>query len=303
MEFNRRQDGSRQEDPELQLEPMERIDEITIREIFSEGSDEYTFFDNAPERYAELLNNYDLSIDEQTLILNVFWSLVRQFLNLSDEVQFPQSLKGKMLSDPIWLRDFIGFISSWTIDMDQIAEWKSKMSPEEEKFFWQIFHRKFDVRSNRDFEDFPRPYQEIIAEEIEKGLKERPDRPYRILDAGCGPKGNAIRQLKLKYKNRIEAYGINMEINTESDEADLVEGDVRNTPFGNNFFDLVYEVGVSGYFKDEEDLRKFILETTRILRAGGTFLFTDTEPKQGVLNELNVKYEIIKQAPLLLKKK
>jgi len=284
------------------------LDESTIRKILTEGvgsrqgSITLDFLDVAYDRYKELLENQSLNGADQALALNIFWSLASDIFKTFKQVEFPESLKAKLISDPEWLLEFIKFIGSWEIDPDEIAKWKTKMSPEEEKFFWQIFDRQFYSRVNRGLETFPEPYKIIITEIIEEGIRLHPDKPTAVLDVGCGPLAKAIRDLKNRYKDKIEASGINMEIyDTSSADVNLREGDARNMPYKDDTFDLAYEVGVAGYFKGK-DMEAFVAEVMRVLKAQGKFLLTDSYPDLKFLNALGIKYKILREKPFLIEK-
>lgn len=287
------------------------LDEARVRKVFTDGLtmeasyEKDDFLDKAYERYESLMQDQNLNGADQRLVLNVFWSLAKDFLKISDDVEFPDSLKEKLISDRGWLMKFVRYIQSWEIDMREIEKWKEKMSPEEEKFFWQIFHRKFNVRSNRGFEEFPEQYKKIISGIIETGVENYPERPVSVLDVGCGPKAKAIRDLKEKYKGKIDAFGINMEIyDMSSPDVFLKEGDARNMPFDKDMFDLAYEIGVAGYFRtNDRDLADFITDAMRVLKPGGKLLLTDARPDLNFLDSLGIGYKIIQQDPLVIEKK
>jgi len=287
------------------------LDEVRVRKVFTDGlttetlSMEDDFFDKAYERYESLMQDSSLNDADQRLVLDVFWSLTKDFLKISDDVEFPVSLKEKLISDREWLMRFIRYVQSWKIDMREIEKWKEKMSPEEEKFFWQVFHRKFDVRSNRGFEDFPEQYKKIISGIIEADVDNDSEKPIAVLDIGCGPKAKAISDLKEKYKGKIDAFGINMEIyDKNSMDISLEEGDVRNMSFDKDMFDLAYEIGVAGYFRtNDKDLAAFISDAMRVLKPGGKLLLTDVRPDEKFLDNLGINYEILQKDPLLIKKK
>ena len=289
------------------------LSENEIRAVFTEGLDEKQekdFMDVAYERYNNILNKEGLNKTDRLIIINVFWSLVIDFFQSRpdefgrrdfDEIRPPSSLKEKMATNSEWALNFIKSISSWSIDMDEIVELKKGLSPEEERFFWQIFHIKFPRYTNRSFEDFPNSTKKIISDIIEEVLQTNlGSKLVQVLDVGCGPKGNAINQLKEMYGNKINAFGINMEIYDDNKLADgvvLKEGDVRSMPFDENIFDLVYEIAVGGYFRNKEDLKLLINEAMRVLRRGGKLLLTDIEISPELLKELPRHYKIEKPNP------
>lgn len=284
------------------------IEEEYVRKILTEdvgtkrGRLVLNFLDVSREKVRILMENHLLSKEDKEVVLNVYWSLLPDFFK-SREITFPESLKSKLISDPEWLLEFVEFIGSWYLDMEKIAEWKKKMSPEEEKFIWQLFHRKFEARSNRGFEDFPKDCQAIIVEIIERYNSENQGEPISILDAGCGPEANAIRDLKNKYKDKVLASGINMEIyDSQTEDVDLKEGDLRNMPFADNSFDLVYEIAVAGHLRSKEDIESFVTEVLRVLKPKGKFLLTDAYPDLKFLDALGIKYKILKEKPYLLEK-
>ena len=298
-------EASNYAEAEQQLEQTESttLDAVSVRTFFTEGlSEGYDFWDAVYERYESFLQNQSLNKTDRLLILDVFWSLASDFLKVPSDMKFPESLKEKLVADSLWTLQFIKYIQSWKIDMDEIVKWKEKMSPEEEKFFWQIFHRKFNIRSNRGFEGFPEPYRRLITEIIE--ARGDSNEPVSVLDIGCGPEAKAIRDLKKKYKDRINAFGINMEIYDKSlPGVSLEEGDIRSMPFDDGSIDFAYEIGVSGYFKTENDMAAFIRDVMRILKPGGKFLLTDARPNAKFLDSLGMRYEVLRQEPLLIVKR
>lgn len=127
---------------------------------------------------------------------------------------------------------------------------------------------------------------------------EEKDEVVKILDLGCGPQGEAIKGLKDNYREQVEAWGVDLEINNNLDSrVNLVEADIKSLPFADESFDIVFESFVLRYFKNQDEFRKVMTEVMRLLRPSGKFIITFLtrgliENIEQVLNSLNVEYEI-----------
>lgn len=275
-----------------------------VRDLFTKGIENGDdALDVLHQRCKDLFERSALADAECDLVIDVVWELFVDIMKIYDDIQFPQSLREKMVVNRVWLLQFIHFLGSGLIDMDEIVEWKKRMSIEEEAFFWKIFHRKFNLRSNRDFERFPLLIREGILGVVDDWCERNPSDSMAILDVGCGPEAKAIRKLKETYGDRIRGFGIDMEIFDDlAKDVSLKEGDIRSMPFGNNVFDFAYEVAVGGYFKDDSDLKSFISEVLRVLKPGGKLLLADIEPDERLLNILGNSCLILKKRPLLIEK-
>ena len=108
-------------------------------------------------------------------------------------------------------------------------------------------------------------------------------RTGKVLDVGCTDGGNmaAVMLASLGW----EVHGIdNREFRFEHPNFRFSQGDIRNAPFPDDFFDYVYAVstlehiGLKGRYgvteEDPEGDMKAVGEIGRILRPGGHFLLT-----------------------------
>ncbi len=98
------------------------------------------------------------------------------------------------------------------------------------------------------------------------------DRPYRVLDLGCGT-GKSMKYFRSLNAN-IDWYGIDIESSpevlsrTEHNER-LITFDGINIPFADGHFDLVYSNQVLEHVRHP---RALLEEVSRILKPGGAFV-------------------------------
>jgi ubiquinone/menaquinone biosynthesis C-methylase UbiE len=110
----------------------------------------------------------------------------------------------------------------------------------------------------------------------------------RLLDAGCGvgilieellnlapKKGISIKIVGIDKSEQMISYVKEKFSRWLTDEVMFVQGDVTQTDFPNNSFDLVVAT-LFFFFLDEKNLIKFFDETYRILSPGGQFCFYHT---------------------------
>ncbi len=103
----------------------------------------------------------------------------------------------------------------------------------------------------------------------------------KVLDLGCGPTGNARKELAEKYGEKIDVYGVDVVITAEERKS-LYEADISDPEFMNNFskkeFDLIYAKSVMGYLTKLE-IEQAIPNILGILGPGGKFIFDVIEPE------------------------
>ena len=121
------------------------------------------------------------------------------------------------------------------------------------------------------------------------------EKPIKILDIGCGPKGVMLSEIKKNYGEKIElAAGIDIIIdketqNKQSNNFKLYEGTMSNLPFECNNFDVVFS-SYSLYFFDERGYSQGLLNTIisealrvtnrHLIISGGTrFIEEDLEKR------------------------
>ncbi len=107
------------------------------------------------------------------------------------------------------------------------------------------------------------------------------DSEARILDLGAGYGGSA-RYLVRKYGCHVTCLNIsnvqnrrNRRLNAEAGltgKIDVDEGDFENVPYADERFDVVWS---QDSFLHSGDRRKAIHEAARVLKSGGTLIFTD----------------------------
>lgn len=89
-----------------------------------------------------------------------------------------------------------------------------------------------------------------------------------ILDIGIGD-GRMPRNILDQCKPKI--FGIDLTFRVKQASVPCVVGDCRKLPFQNNFFDIVYSLGVVEHFPETKEA---IAEHIRVLKPGGHLFFT-----------------------------
>jgi ubiquinone/menaquinone biosynthesis C-methylase UbiE len=91
----------------------------------------------------------------------------------------------------------------------------------------------------------------------------------KVLDIGVG-NGRMPRNIQKHCNPRITGIDITDQmLNAPVDEK--IKGDVRELPFDDSMFDVVYSLGVVEHFPETE---KALSEHVRVLKPGGTLYFT-----------------------------
>jgi len=93
---------------------------------------------------------------------------------------------------------------------------------------------------------------------------------FPLLDVGAGA-GDFIKLSRKKFPNKIkDIYGIDL---LPKPELNIIEGDIKNMPFDDNYFKTIICSEVLEHL-DKETLRKGLDEIHRILEKKGNALFT-----------------------------
>jgi len=189
---------------------------------------------------------------------------------------FPETLiekivdKISILDSPILLQVMFG-----DFHPDVIAALKNSgvhFSPEEENFIWRVFQQKYPAWVNRDY--YLLDQRDFIGE----FLKSKP--VVSLLDIGSGSNGEALAKIKELYGEKLDAVGLDMNIDEENIARQygvkLVQGDVRRMEFDNDSFDIINEYKLMGYFPSLHETVSILREIMRVLRVNGVFIFTDS---------------------------
>ncbi|MBN1353914.1 MAG: methyltransferase domain-containing protein, partial [Candidatus Omnitrophica bacterium] len=243
-----------------------------------------------------------LTPTDYSALFDYFWS--RDGMGLA----FPKELKAKLI--PLWWslsKCYMGFILNGHPHGGVIAELVEMgvvTTDEEERFLWKLFHMRAPGWSNRSLDELRELAPQMMAlidREIEQASK-----PLKILDLGCGPEGRAIRDLKSYHGDSVEAFGVDLEIYDENIEGvTLKQTNIRNLPFEDNSFDLIYEYLAMDAFTGET-LKKSISEAMRVLAPGGKFAISKSTESQDIrpaLDSLGIAYEITEGEPIIITKK
>ena len=88
-----------------------------------------------------------------------------------------------------------------------------------------------------------------------------------VLDAGCGA-GRFLELLKGDYSKK---FGVDMSLAVEiakenNPKVNIIQADISRLPFSDNYFDVVYSIGVIHHTSEPKSVLR---ELTRVLRDGG----------------------------------
>lgn len=125
--------------------------------------------------------------------------------------------------------------------------------------------------------------ENIHCTEIEKVLD---NKVKKCLDVGCGY-GRIASIIANKHPN-IFIYGVDISPtfvslfnNKLQKRGKAYVADIRNLPFQDNFFDVIWVVVSFMYLEKKEDQEKAMRELFRVLKIGGKIIFIESN-KQGV---------------------
>ena len=239
---------------------------------------------------------YDLLSLTRNLRLNLNFNELVDVLNFfhwtrTGKKLIPDSLKTKLSEQGLENR-FIKCVL-WDISSDFweiVVQLRSSMTPMEEKALWEIFHSIYPDLCNRRTLDFQtQPNVKTLSLLIQRRMG-----IVNLLDMGCGPFGTFLRELKLRFGNKIKAHGIDLHIAGPAEEVELKEGDLTHMPYEDNSFDLIYEIAVTTYFNTEDSLKKLLNEVMRVLAPGGECYLADYwNPLLGpTLKSIGIPFEI-----------
>ncbi|MGB3082345.1 MAG: methyltransferase domain-containing protein [Candidatus Omnitrophota bacterium] len=286
-------------------EPTPAVNEARAQEILKEIG--FVFREGETLRYTPVYEprlwqiRSQLTPSDYSALFDYFWN--RSGTGLA----FPKELKAKLI--PVWWslpKCYMSCILNGSPDGGVIAHLLKMeiITDEEEQFLWKLFHLRAPAWSNRSLAELrkiaPRMMDAIDAEIV------RAKRPVRVLELGCGPKGQAIRDLKSYHGDKIEVFGVDWDIPDENIEGvTLKQANIRDLPFADNFFDLIYEYLALDALTGEP-LKKSISEAIRVLAPGGKLIISQSikpEAIRPILDSLGIDYEITEDEPFIITKK
>lgn len=284
-----------------------------LQKVFRKKLSSYKVFslsDDFISEYERLLKKHCCSAVQKKILLNVFWHIFTEELDNANRdmnipeltvVNFPDTLKHKLVNNDDFNISFIKILLE-PIDYENTDMICKMLSHDEERFFWSIFHRKHPSCSNRTLDGINGinyEYSKII-----RGCIDKSKSPVKLLEIGCGPNANTLKQIKSLYKNDVIAHGIDMEVYdlSNNNNVSLIEGDIRSMPYSDNYFDLIYEFAVTEYFQKEEDFKVLLLEVIRVLKRGGSFVLDYREDIKNILDSTGIKCSFSGELPMVIKK-
>lgn len=153
------------------------------------------------------------------------------------------------------------------------------MSSEHNRETYDRYGAAYHAKRQREEDSTWNRYLDLPA--IEKLLAPLPA-PRHVLDLGCG---SGVLAAWLKERGG-QIAGIDfsetlIEIaRRETPDVEFTVGDIRQTPFADASFDLVVSALVMHYLRD---LEPAFAEVARVLKPGGSFIFTMHHPVMEVL--------------------
>lgn len=234
---------------------------------------------------------------EHIALFNEMWNLAN--FKRNNKINISENLKLKIIKSRHNLSRY-DLVLGGHIEGSNINDiiLKAKLNKEEESEIWSIFHKLWGDSSSRNCDKVDDQLE--IYKLIDKKLSELSK--IKVLDAGCGKNGNGISSLSEKYNNKIEGYGIDLNIEEYPSNVNLQKANLEKLPFENNFFDIIYSSHVIYYFKDEK-LLNVIKEILRVLKPNGFFVFNDSDfsnYKNNIIPSIGFKADLIKQTNSIL---
>ncbi|MFH2144959.1 MAG: class I SAM-dependent methyltransferase [Candidatus Omnitrophota bacterium] len=229
--------------------------------------------------YGKIFADSDSLGDDEHMALLTKLLRKSRFSNIA----MPLSLKQNIIKNRTKLNEtLISEIITGRVGVITIKSLKDilELSLEEEKYLWKIFHKTETGFSNRNLEDMKRDCKQTF-DHIDQAIGNwnKPEK-LKVLDLGCGPKGTTIKDIKKKYGQKIDAFGINLVLSDaagsdlgkrgkDATYVNLKEGDAKNMPFPDGYFDLIYEIGLTEYHLGSDEFEEIIAEIVRVLSPGG----------------------------------
>ncbi len=220
----------------------------------------------------QMLGDHSIPVDERAGILVYLWKKYSPY----GYENIPASLQRKIIlylgRNAYTLSPFLiaGKVSA---NFVRSLLFSVQLTRQEKDFLWPIFHEEYPEHSNRS--------KYLSGGRIDKMLLKRQEEganKVSVLDVGCGPTGIALHKLKEVYKEKVDAFGIDIDIEAgqPNEDVKLYKGDVEDMHFfKSESFDIVNENFVSGYWLWLEDFVNAVNEIMRVLKKDGVFILME----------------------------
>ena len=146
------------------------------------------------------------------------------------------------------------------------------------------YHDSSNLCNNLDVQDIDNKYYIQMYNHV---LKNYSIYNKTVLELSSGRGGgaeylsriyNPIKYIGIDYSKNAISFCKN-KYKTNYPKLDFIHGNVLNLPFDNSSFDVIINVEASHCYND---INKMLLETSRVLKPNGIFLYTDFRPKEYV---------------------
>lgn len=246
---------------------------------------------NEGEKLYELVfNNPQFNNREKELLIRFIWN----------ERKTGISIPKIFIDDLIKHHETIGFLISECvfaneIDDDTITtfimEIKDVLREQSIKFLWECFKYFHPEGIDRNYDMLTKnPNTKEITRFIENYIQNSL-KPLDILEIGSGREAHFIKHLSKKYSNNIKiAIGIDplIERSIERQKLQLLKSSIMNLTIEHNNFDLIFEIGVLGYYSGNEIQYENILnKLLNSLKANGILVLSYANEKDLIKKFLN----------------
>ena len=278
----------------------QKLLEVIVPEEIDDGIEPWKMFYSIFDQSKKDL----IGRDDWVFLLRYFWEK-DQREQVEPVLCLPESLARKIFDLEMWMAAGMIAIGAIGSAYREYLRHGIKFSEEETRFLWQDYHLRDSDRSNTGLKFINGSLRKKITKSIRQKTVKGGE--VNILDLGCGSTGQALKDLKEKYPDKIDkAVGISIvvEQNACTGEVELREEDIRVADVEEGLYDVIYESKFLEDFNRMDEFELIIKKAMKALRPGGVF-FIGKLPLSGELYEKKLM-EIVKKTgeyEIILKEK